>query len=115
MMHTTLANQRIFIFVVLLLAVAPIPLASNRPFFWMVNAVLVAAAALAYSMALRFDSRRLRTPLKVVFLPSLLFFLTILWMVLQIVPIPPNVIMPDVWAISAGALGINPSAQISVD
>lgn len=49
---TRVINNRLSIFLIALIALSPVPLGSNRPFFWAVSSFLVAIAALIYGVSL---------------------------------------------------------------
>ncbi len=68
-------------------AFAPIPLGSNRPFFWMFNALVVALIGAAYSVSLFRKSVRPRIALSDLGLPVVLFTLAVVWLALQILPL----------------------------
>lgn len=88
-MHpTTLMNRTALWGVIVLLALAPVPLGSSRPFFWALNGVLVASLALIYAIFFWLHRTGFRVPLRTIWLPGLLFAVALIWMVIQIAPLP---------------------------
>jgi O-antigen ligase len=115
MSQTSSASRGLFWVIVTLLAAAPIPLGSNRPFFWAVNASIVACAAIVYLLAIRLDLERLRVPPRAVGWGGILFVAAILWMLIQIAPLPDDWSVTWAWKEAAQALGRHLQGSISVD
>jgi O-antigen ligase len=107
-------NRLVLFAVVLLLFLAPVPLGSNRPFFWALNGIILGAIALAYIASSVARRRSLAIPLSVIAGPALLYALTAVWMVVQVAPVPARFSV-DPWAPAASALGIDLGSRISVD
>ncbi len=115
MSATSTANRTLFWVVVPWLALAPVPVASNRPFFWALNAMVAAASALLYAMIVWRAPPRLRMPLRAVTPLAFLYAATLIWLVVQVVPLPwPRVVSPA-WQQAADALGQPLAGSISVD
>ena len=111
----TRANQGLFIAIVALLAFAPVPVASNRPFFWAINAMIVSGLTIAYLAALGGKPSRLRIPLNAMGAASFLFLATIVWMVIQIIPLPQSIASLPVWDEASNSLRADLPHTISVD
>lgn len=80
-------NNQLSIFLIAMVALSPIPLGSNRPFFAALTSMLVAAAALIYGFGLwragspfRYQLSRLKWLLTA-------FSLVCIWMIMQVLPI----------------------------
>lgn len=69
------------------MALAPIPLGSNRPAFWTIWAAIIGLLALGYGIALIAVRGSARLPLGRFWPEATCFFLLILWLVAQILPI----------------------------
>lgn len=94
------------------LAWAPIPLGSNRPFFWFLNAAVVALGAL-FHLAGQSTHPERTMPLAAFRWPGLLFATGYAWMIVQVLPLP---LQPfAVWSDAIDALGRDLPSRISVD
>ena len=98
------------------------PLGSNRPFFWAANGLLVAVITVVYLITLMSDAGRLRAPLTALGAPMTLVVLAVVWMVIQIIPLPldlfslPPSVVTEVVPLQDVALpAIAHTGQISVD
>lgn len=107
-------NDIALVAIALFLFWVPIPLGSNRAFFWYLNGAIIAVGTLLYMF--RSPARSVRLlPMRAFWLPGLPFALAWGWMVVQVLPLgyePPDT---AVWALSASALGQDIVARISVD
>jgi O-antigen ligase len=77
-------------------AYVPIPFGSNRPFFWMLNALIIGVIGLFYAGSLFRSSVKPRLGLSDIGLPVLLFSLAVVWLAVQIVPL--NLLPHPSWA-----------------
>lgn len=98
---TRLVNRHIGFFLAIFVALVPIPLASNRPAFWLIEAALLALAVLYYIFALRFDSTRWRVQVRHFALPGLVFALFSITAALQIIVPISSDFAPVGWAIAS--------------
>lgn len=105
----------IFVLIVLLLLLAPIPVGSNRPFFWEANAFAVAAMAFVYLGGVARQPDRLRLPLAEFRWPLILGLLSAAWMLVQVIPLPVELFGPRVWTDAGVALDANVWRRISLD
>lgn len=88
-------NDRFSWLLLLLVAVAPIPLGSNRPFFWAVNAVAIGAVGLLYTFFEIRSREGLRVRLTDIWPSALLFALLALYLVAQTIPVAH--LVPEAW------------------
>lgn len=72
--------------VVLIVALAPIPFGSNRPFFWTMWGVIIGLAALVYFLGAGRERDGLRIPLEKIGISALLWGLLLAWLVVQVIP-----------------------------
>lgn len=79
------ANERLTLVLPLLVLIATIPLASNRPMFWMVNALAIGFTGLLYAIFALGRSERPATSVRAVALPALLFAAVTGWILIQTV------------------------------
>lgn len=108
-------NGVFFILITIVLALAPVPIGSNRPFFWMVNAVIIGAMGFIYfGMAARRPGD-LRISLSEFYWPALLAAISLGWMVIQILPLPVEIFSPTIWTDAAKALDFSLWRRISLD
>ena len=105
----------IFVLLVLLLLLAPVPVGSNRPFFWEANAVAVSAMAFVYLSSVARQPDRLRLPLAEFKWPLILGLLSTVWMLVQIVPLPVELFAPQIWTDAGIALEADVWRRISLD
>lgn len=73
---------------VAVVALAPIPLGSNRPFFWAAWAAVIGTIALLYLVLLLLRRESLRVPLGRLWLPALLLGVLLAFLGAQLLPIP---------------------------
>lgn len=83
----TKANDFIGWFVVAVVILSPIPLGSNPPIFWAISGTLIGLSAMGYFGWAALGRHDLRYPLRAVGAAGLLWVLTGLWLVIQILPI----------------------------
>jgi O-antigen ligase len=72
------------------LAWVPIPIGSNRPIFWAINAVLVSGMALYYFLGLMRSSAPLRVIMRELWPLPLIYAAIITYLALQLLPLPPE-------------------------
>src|SRR5690606_27592017 len=106
-------HNRLLVFLTALIALSPLPLGSNRPLFWSVNALVVALFALHYVLSLAGRRAQPRIPLRAFALPGGLFCLVVVAMIVQIVPAAPEG-DPPAWANAGAALGRDLATRVSV-
>jgi O-antigen ligase len=118
MSKTSPPNRILLWTIVILVALAPVPIGSNRPFFWAANGILVAIITLAYAVGLRLTDTQVRIPLRAVWLPASLFAMAILWMVVQVAPLPEEIahlIGLDSFLAGSQLLGVDVVHRLSVE
>lgn len=86
---TSVLNNRLAVFLLVLVALSPVPLGSNRPVFWALSGALIALAGMVYFAALLIKRLPLRTPLTRYLWPVLLFGIFVVCLMVQIVPVGP--------------------------
>lgn len=84
---TSSLNKTLAILLVAILALAPLPLGSNRPAFWTLWGMAVGVLALLYGLAVLVTDSRLRAPITRHWPEASLFALLLLAHVLQLLPI----------------------------
>ncbi|MCX5514706.1 hypothetical protein C3941_15870 [Kaistia algarum] len=104
-----------FVLVALLLALAPVPVGSNRPFFWELNAVAVGLIAFLYLGFMAREPGRLRLPLAELYWPAVLGAISAAWMAVQLLPLPFDLFLPPVWSDASAALDFSLWRRISMD
>jgi O-antigen ligase len=103
------------------LALAALPLASNRPFFWAVNGVVAGVLAASYAILAgpaRFEPGRRPMPVR---LAQAFFLAAIIALALQLVPLTPDllrtvgVLDPDLGTGAAAvAISVDPGATVAM-
>ncbi len=78
-------NDWIAVSLLVFLALCPVPLGSNRPFFWASNVAIVGGMGLLYIALIR-GRFRVRLPQRLFRIPSILWLIVVLAMVVQIIP-----------------------------
>jgi O-antigen ligase len=111
----TKLNSLVGIFVVVLVAVSPIPFGSNRPFFWAIWGMLVGLVAVVYLFAAARSAGGLRIPLDRMKLSGGLWLVVIAWLVIQILPLgvlfgPFVIPLPGGQSITSNAISTAPGA-----
>jgi len=97
-----------------MLAIVPMPVGSNRPFFWDVNAVWIGLLAFFHLSYLASDPGRLRVSLSALRWPGLFMLAAVIFMAIQIMPLPVE-LSPQIWTEAGAALGMDLPARISLD
>lgn len=108
-------NGAFFILIVILLAFAPVPFGSNRPFMWSVNALVVGTMAFFYIGMLAGRPDEMRLPLRSFFWPAVFASVSLLWMVVQILPMPFEPFAPWAWTDAATSLQVSLWPRLSLD
>jgi len=98
----------------IMLALVPMPVGSNRPFFWDVNAAWIGLLAFFHLGYLASDPSRLRVSLSALRWPGLLMLAAMLFMVIQVMPLPFE-LSPQIWTEAGAALGMSLTRRISLD
>ncbi|KQX42494.1 hypothetical protein ASD04_00530 [Devosia sp. Root436] len=80
-------NTAMFWYLLTILAVAPLPLGSNRPFFWGLWAVAIGLGGVAYTLILRRKREQFRVRLSALGLPMVLFVVVCAYLFAQTLPI----------------------------
>ncbi len=94
---------------------APLPFASNRPWSWSLLSLLVGCLLIAEFLTARESGTEARLFLRRM-MPGLILWLAIaLWIWLQSVPLPADLLAHPIWAETSRTLGREVSATISVD
>lgn len=118
-MNAELASQRLsriaFWGLMALLAWAPLPLGSNRPWSWNLLSLCAGILLIIWALAALLDPRATRLAGKRLLMPGALFGLVILWGALQTSPLMPEAWSNPLWAEAGRVLGPQLSATISVD
>jgi O-antigen ligase len=109
------ADRRIFIALMVGLAVAPFWLGSDRPIAWGFNALYYGALAIAYEGALLIGGREHPVALRRIWFPALAFACVVIWSLLQIAPFMPESWRHPIWRLASDALGEPIAGSISVN
>ena len=83
------ANDILAVVLVAVLGLAPIPLGSNRPFFWALWAAVLGAAGVGYLLVLLAGREQLRFSPARLWLPLVLVLSLIAFLALQVLPLSP--------------------------
>ena len=118
-MTAEVASQRlsriVFWGLMALLAWAPLPLGSNRPWSWSLLSLCTGVLLVIWALAALLDPRATRLTGKPLLVPAVLFGLVVLWGVLQTSPLMPDAWNNPLWAEAGRVLGPQVTATISVD
>ena len=109
------AEEWLFRTLILVVALAPLPLGSNRP---LPAALLALAAGLLLALwggLAHFGRLRVSVPLSRIAWPAALYALACLWIVMQWVPAAPNILADPIWAEASRLLGTELPQRISVN
>lgn len=82
----TRINNLVAVFTVLVVALSPIPFGSNRPFFWAVSGILVAAISVFYFLNAARSREDLRVSLYRIRFIAFLWLAVSVWLVIQVIP-----------------------------
>ena len=108
--------QIIFRSLAAMIALAPLPFASNRPWAWSLLALGVGALLVAWAVAELRSPQRSAIPLRWHAPASAAFLLALLWAFAQACPWLPGVAPHPLWEAAARALGTaSPFAAVSLD
>lgn len=110
---TTTQNTAFFLLVVFL-ALVPVPLGSNRPFFWYANGAFIASLTIFYLARIRAHDRSLRFPLRQIWPEWVLILAVPIWLAVQVLPVPEYLANP-IWKEAGSALKQPLVQTISVD
>ncbi|KKB75930.1 hypothetical protein VW35_19490 [Devosia soli] len=106
-------NNAIGIFAVLIVALSPVPFGSNRPFFWTLWGMLIGLTGLVYFLQATRSFDGLRIPLGRIRIPAVLWLLTALWLVVQVLPIGSfSVVLPNGQAVESATISTAPGATL---
>jgi len=100
---------------IILLVLAPMPLGSNRPFFWSLNAVLVGVIGLVYALSATLGQKQFRVSISREFLIVGLWVVLIGYLIFQSLPIgriigPISFPVPDGGTLNSQSLSLAPGA-----
>jgi O-antigen ligase len=109
--RTETGRARIFLVLLAIVALAPLPLGSARPLAWEILGLAVAALLIVALASGTWDEEGLPRDLAV---PMTLFFLVLGYAVLQCVPLPGHWSNP-IWALAGEGLGQDIRGSIAVD
>jgi O-antigen ligase len=104
-----------FFFLIAILAWAPFPLGSNRPWSWSLLSLLVAACWVLWAVSRMLAPRAGPGPIRFLMPPLLLLGAALLWGVIQLLPFVPQGWAHPVWQIASDALGQPAGQRISID
>lgn len=93
-------------------AIAPIPLASNRPFFWGLWAAVIGLAGVVYLGALWLRDDNLRVPLGQLWLPALAWAAVLGFLAFQMLPLPASFITVMGDSIASPSLSLAPGTTL---
>ncbi|MDX6767094.1 MAG: O-antigen ligase family protein [Candidatus Methylacidiphilales bacterium] len=99
-------------FLVAAVGIAPIPLASNRPFFWAMWAGLIGFGGIIYLGALWLRGEDLRVPLRQLWLPALAWLAVLGYLGLQMLPVPSSFVTVAGDVVASPALSLAPGATL---
>src|SRR5271156_6799950 len=94
-----------FILLLLILAWAPFPLGSNRPWAWSLLSLLIASSWLLWSVSAWQRPDTTRGLAHGLLIPWILALLALAWGVVQVLPIVPQAWVHPAWGMAAQALG----------
>jgi len=100
---------------VAVLAWAPFPLGSNRPWSWSILALLISALWLVWLAASWNQMTTVARHARTVGVPLFLAALALVWGIVQLVPYVPTAWSHPVWSIASDGLKQNLTATISLD
>jgi len=103
-------NGLLSVILVAIVAVAPIPLASNRPFFWAVWAAIIGALAVLYAAVLLLRGERFRIPLGRLWPPALLLGTLLVLLGVQMAPIATAFVGVTGDVVTSATLSLAPGA-----
>ncbi|MEP9376367.1 O-antigen ligase family protein [Aquabacter sp. CN5-332] len=105
----------LFLLLLAELAFAPFWFGGNRPFAWMVNAVVWSGLILAYEAALTFKRRPYPVPPARLAPVLALMACVLAWILAQCSPLMPVGMHNPLWPLAAGALDMPVGGAISID
>mgnify|MGYP003667347285 CR=1 FL=1 len=98
-----------------LLAWAPLPLGSNRPWSWNLLSLCTGVLLVLWALSALLDPRATRLMGKRLLVPAILFGLVVLWGMAQASPLLPDAWSNPLWAEAGRVLGPHVTGTISVD
>ena len=105
-------NEVLFWGLSALLILAPLPLASNRPLPWGSWATCTGVMALAYLAILFLRGERLRVPLSALKAPGMLMGAMLLYLCVQLLPIPTTLALADQTVLAIARISIVPNMTL---
>lgn len=103
-------NTAMFWYLLTILAIAPLPLGSNRPFFWGLWALAIGLGGMVYALVLARRQEQFRVRLSALAVPTALFIVVCLYLLVQILPIAQ---LLDLGTITANGVTV-PAQTISL-
>ncbi len=91
-------------------ALAPLPLASNRPLFWGMIATITAVMLILWGLTTALDEKGVAVSIRKVWPSALLMAVVALWVLIQMAPMPIESLAHPLWAEAAKQL---PDHQVS--
>lgn len=110
-----LSNQALFRLLLGVVALAPLPLGSHRPWAWSLLGVAVGVLLLAWAVGVARRGGRLGVPLNRLAWPGIPMGLVIVWAALQTIPWAPDHWAHPLWAEASLALGAPVPETVSLD
>lgn len=108
-------ESSVFALMVAILAWAPFPLGSNRPWSWSLLALLVSVCWIFWTVSYLLRPVDLRVPWKYVAPLLVLLGIPLLWAGIQILPVVPQSWAHPVWSIASDILARPVGGRISID
>ncbi len=109
------AERAIFAALLALLAVAPLPFGSDRPWAWSLIAMAVGILLLAWGVFAALSRDNQPASLRPILPAVALFVVVIVWAVIQTVPFAPTNWRHDLWIETESVLGTALAASVSLD
>ncbi len=100
---------------VAIVAVAPLPLGSNRPLAWSFMSAMVGVLLVVWAINLLTTEAKPRFPPKKLTVPFVLFCLSLSWALIQLVPGIPFGLAHPSWQSMGTFLGVEPAGRITID
>ncbi len=109
------AERAIFVALAILLAIAPLPFGSDRPWAWSLVAMIVGVLLVAWGAVAAVSRDHQPASIRPILPAVVLFVLVIVWAAAQTAPIGPAGWRHDLWTESAAVLGTGMAAPVSLE
>jgi O-antigen ligase len=106
-------NGLLAVILVAIVAIAPVLLGSNRPFFWALWATVIGGVAFLYGAVLLLRGESLRMPLGRLWLPALLLVALLIFLAVQMLPLATTFATATGDAVASATLSLAPGATWS--